>query len=160
MTGYCPEELFGIPEQIDRFGVEGKGARTKVNQDKAAIDDSLIMCAFSPVFGWVSTEHYAKLLVASTGIEEFSDAAYLRKAGERIYNLERILNVREGFRRKDDYFPERFLKEPIFNRPSEGQIFEMEILLDDYYRARGWDLDMGIPTEKKLQELGLKLEMK
>jgi aldehyde:ferredoxin oxidoreductase len=158
MTGYCPEELFGIPEQIDRFGVEGKGARTKVNQDKAAIADSLIMCGFSPVFGWVSPEHYTKLLVASTGIEEFSDEAYLRKAGERIYNLERIFNVREGFRRKDDYFPERFLKEPIPNGPSEGQIFEMDILLDDYYRARGWDLGTGIPTEKKLQELGLTLK--
>jgi len=68
--------------------------------------------------------------------------------------------VREGFRRKDDYFPEKFLKEPIPNGPSEGQIFEMDILLDDYYRARGWELGTGIPTETKIEELGLKSEPK
>lgn len=155
MTGYCPQELFGIPEQVERFGVEGKGALTKANQDKTATDDSLIMCGFPATFGWIGPEIYAKLLHAATGIEQFADVGCLMKAGERIYNLERIFNVREGFRRKDDYLPERFLKEPVPNGPSKGQVFEMDALLDDYYKARSWDVGTGIPSVEKLSELGL-----
>jgi len=74
---------------------------------------------------------------------------------ERVFNLERMFNVREGFGRKDDVCPERFLKEPMPDGPSAGQIFEAEQLLEDYYRVRGWDSKTGIPSEAKLKELGL-----
>jgi aldehyde:ferredoxin oxidoreductase len=52
-------------------------------------------------------------------------------------------------------FPERFLKEPMPEGNSKGQIFEMEPMLDEYYKVRGWDLKTGIPKRKKLKELGL-----
>ena len=158
MTGYCTQELFGIPEPYDRFSVDGKGALTKSVQDKTALYDSLIVCGFPAAFGWMGTETFAKLLSAATGIEEFSDANALIAAGERIYNIERAFNTREGFGRKDDYAPERFIKEPVPNGPSKGQVFENDALLDDYYQARGWDMKTGIPSQKKLEELGLQKE--
>jgi len=155
MTGYGMQELFGIPEQVDRFAVDGKGALTRQNQDKTATYDSLVVCGFPACFGWISPEIYAQLLVAATGIEEFGDVVYLIKAGERIYNLERLFNMREGLQRKDDYLPERFIKEPVPDGASKGQIFEMDRLLDDYYKARGWDIKTGVPTKAKLEELDL-----
>ncbi len=155
MTGYAMQELFGIPERIDRFATAGKGLLTKQNQDKTATYDSLIICGFPACFGWISPEIYAQLLVAATGIEEFGDINYLFKAGERIYNLERLFNMREGLQRSDDYLPERFIKEPVPDGASKGQIFEMEILLRDYYTARGWDPETGVPRREKMQELDL-----
>jgi aldehyde:ferredoxin oxidoreductase len=155
MTGYAMQELFGIPAPVDRYSVQGKGALTKHNQDKTATYDSLIICGFPACFGWISPEIYAQLLVAATGIEEFGDIQYLITAGERIYNLERLFNIREGFQSKDDYLPERFLKEPVPDGASKGQVFEMELLLRDYYTARGWDIQTGVPKREKLEELGL-----
>jgi aldehyde:ferredoxin oxidoreductase len=98
------------------------------------------------------------LLNAATGVAEFSDVGYLIQTGERIYNIERAFNTRDGFGRKDDYAPERFSKEPVSNGPSQGQVFENDVLLDDYYQARGWDVKTGIPNQQKLEELGLKKE--
>ena len=158
MTGYCGQELFGIPEQIDRFITEGKGALTKFNQDNAAAYDSLLICGFPASFKWMGPEHYAKFLSAATGIEVFADKDYILKAGERIYNIERAFNARDGFARKEDMLPERFINHPIPDGPCKGQIFEMDMLLDDYYKARGWDIKTGFLKEKKMIDLGLKAE--
>lgn len=158
MTGYCGQELFGIPEQIDRFKTEGKGALAKFNQDNAAAYDSLLICGFPASYQWMSPEHYAKFLSAATGIEEFADKDYILRSGERIYTIERAFNARDGFARKDDILPERFIKEPVPDGPCKGQVFEMDVLLDDYYKARGWDIETGFLTEKKMRDLGLKLE--
>jgi aldehyde:ferredoxin oxidoreductase len=99
----------------------------------------------------------SKLLHAATGIEEFKDAKYLWLVGERIYNLEKAFNVREGVGTRDsDALPERILREPVPRLPSKGQVFELDKLLDDYYTARGWDVKTGLPTRRKLEELGLR----
>ena len=75
-VGYAPQEVFGIPEQIERFGVEGKGALTKVNQDLTAVTDSLIMCLFPPVFDWMTLALYGQLLSVANGVKEFADEEY------------------------------------------------------------------------------------
>jgi aldehyde:ferredoxin oxidoreductase len=93
---------------------------------------------------------------AATGIKEFNDEEYLIRVGERIWNLERAFNVREGFSRNDDILPERFRTESPKRGPTHGQIFEMDEMLDDYYEARGWDKETGIPKREKLESLGLK----
>jgi aldehyde:ferredoxin oxidoreductase len=160
MTGYCGQELFGIPEQIDRFTTEGKGALTKYNQDNTAAYDSLLVCGFPACFQWMIPHHYAEFLSAATGIKEFSDKDYMIKCGERIYNLERAYNLREGCEPQDDYLPQRFIQEPMPNGPCKGQVFEMDTLLDDYYRERDWDRETGVPAEKKIRELGLESEYK
>jgi len=155
MTGYAPQELFGIPEPVDRFATEGKGSLAKKNQDATATYDSVIACGFPVTFGWLSPSVYGKLMVAATGIEEFGDEDYLIKAGERIYNLERVFNIREGFSRKDDTLPERLVKETPGSGPVKGQVFELDELLDQYYEARGWNKETGIPEKSKLEELDL-----
>ncbi len=63
--------------------------------------------------------------------------------------------MREGFSRKDDYLPTRFLTEPLKTGPAKGHVFEMDQLLDEYYEARGWDKETGYPTRSTLESLGL-----
>lgn len=103
----------------------------------------------------INPELYARLLTAATGIKDFADPDYLWRVGERIVNLERMFNVREGLERKDDVFPKRFTDEPMPAGPVAGQVFEAEPLLESYYKARGWNPETGIPTKDKLNELGL-----
>jgi len=79
------------------------------------------------------------------------------KLGERIWNLVRIFNLREGFTRKDDTLPARFFEEHIEDGPAKGEIIprdKFDKMLDIYYEIRGWNKE-GIPTESKLKELGL-----
>lgn len=156
-TGYAPQEVFGapVPREVDRFAVESKGDLTKWNQDSTAFLETGILCSFMPSMGMLSDEVYARLLLSATGINDFSDPAYLWRVGERIFNLERMFNVREGFSSKDDVFPKRLTEESMPDGPSAGQVFEAEALLADYYRVRGWDAKTGIPSQEKLNELGL-----
>lgn len=92
--------------------------------------------------------------IAVTGVEEFKDPRYLWLVGERIFNLERAINIREGIDGRYDKMPERIVKEPVPRAPSKGQVFEEDTLLKDYYKVRGWD-ERGIPRREKLEELGL-----
>jgi len=83
--------------------------------------------------------------------------AALDEIGERIVNLERVLNVREGVRRKDDVLPWRVMHEPIPDGPSAGMHCppeELSEMLDEYYALRGWSAD-GVPTPETLKRLGL-----
>ncbi len=91
----------------------------------------------------------------------------LRKSAERSWNLLKILNVKEGFSRKDDNFPKEWFKplkfgtnELKFQDFFGGVEISSEIasqLLDDYYDERGWDKETGQPTKRKMEELGLLL---
>jgi aldehyde:ferredoxin oxidoreductase len=78
----------------------------------------------------------------------------LIKAGERVWNLERLYNNREGFTAKDDTLPSRLLTEAPGDGPSKGWVSHLEPMLVEYYRTRGWDQN-GVPTKQKLSELGL-----
>jgi aldehyde:ferredoxin oxidoreductase len=156
MTGYATQEIFGFPTAKERFTPEGAGKICKENQDFSAVNDSIIACGFPAAFGWLGLAIHKQLLPAATGIEEFSDENYLLALGERIFNIERAFNVREGFGRKDDILPSRFLTESPRSGPVKGQIFEMDKMLDDYYEARGWDKKTGNPTRATLERLGLK----
>jgi hypothetical protein len=100
-------------------------------------------------------EMLARLLSAATG--ESLAAQDLLFIGERIWNLERLWNNAAGFTRGDDSLPDRILREPHSEGPSAGRIFELEPMLDEYYRARGWN-DAGEPSAAKLAALGLEEE--
>jgi aldehyde:ferredoxin oxidoreductase len=104
----------------------------------------------------------AALFSAATGYE--IDQNQLRVTGERIMNLVKLLNVREGFSRKDDKFPARWL-EPLKAGDEELKLRDyfgnylgaedLQRLLDDFYDEMGWDVTMGIPALDKIKELGL-----
>ena len=79
------------------------------------------------------------------------------KVGERIWNLERVFNVREGFDRKDDTLPRRVQTEPLHTLKAEGEgqiLRTLEKFLDKYYQLRGWT-KTGTPSREKLEELDL-----
>jgi aldehyde:ferredoxin oxidoreductase len=82
----------------------------------------------------------------------------IEKVGERVNNLAKAFNVREGFTRADDVFPERLMTEPLKKGASKGQMIsraDLDKMLDEYYRERGWDVETGMPTRAKLTELRL-----
>ncbi len=95
------------------------------------------------------------MLYAATGIEEFKSEAYLSEVAERTITLERAFNVREGFSRKDDYLPDRLINETPARGPVSGQKYEMDYMLDDYYKAQDWDPQTGYPKSEKLEKVGL-----
>lgn len=94
-------------------------------------------------------------LIASVTGWEFSIEDF-KKTGERVVNLSRAFNMRDGFSRTDDTLPKRLLEEPMPDGPAKGHIVEqLDSLLDNYYQERGWDKETGRPTPEKLKELGL-----
>ncbi|MHC1637298.1 MAG: aldehyde ferredoxin oxidoreductase family protein, partial [Candidatus Nezhaarchaeales archaeon] len=148
-----PMEIFGIPKLIDRFTIEGKAGYVKETEDFIAAHETLVGCEFGRFP--LSPEHPAKLLSAMTGLD-FDTEKFL-KLGERIINLTRMFNVREGITRKDDTIPRKITAKPHSKGASAGKIITQEMLdkmLDEYYRLRAWSQN-GIPTEEKLRELNL-----
>src|SRR5262245_113671 len=142
---------------FDRRSTDDKPAFAAASQHFTAVDDSLVMCRFTSErgFGLFLNEAYAGLLSAVTGWTV--DVPELARMGERIVNLERLFNVREGIRRKDDVLPWKVMHEPIPDGPSAGMYCtpeELDAMLDAYYALRGWDAD-GVPTRERLSALGL-----
>jgi aldehyde:ferredoxin oxidoreductase len=143
------QEVLGLPKLIDRLQVQGKAGYVILNQNSAAVIDSLVACKFAHIA--VADEYFARALTSLTGVEY--PTGELIRTGERIWNLERLYNIREGFTRADDTLPPRLLHEPATGG-SEGQVSHLEPMLDEYYRGRGWDQN-GVPKPAKLQDLGL-----
>lgn len=143
-------EVLGVPKLIDRFQVQGKSSFVILNQNANAAIDSLVLCKFTNL--GVADEYFARVLSAVTGIH-FATGEMIR-IGERVWNLERLYNNREGFTSKDDTLPPRLLHEAPTDGPSQGWVSHLDPMLREYYRTRGWD-EHGVPKPQKLQELGL-----
>jgi aldehyde:ferredoxin oxidoreductase len=148
---------YGVPETAFRLEFKGKGLVVKHFEEMAAISDATGVCKNTynnmEVLDWDET---AGLLQTVTGWEISGEE--VRQIGERIVNLERLFIAREGITRRDDTLPRRFLEEPLpeGSGPSTGSVIELEPMLDEYYRARGWNLQTGLPTPEKLEELALR----
>ncbi|MHA1859721.1 MAG: aldehyde ferredoxin oxidoreductase family protein [Candidatus Asgardarchaeia archaeon] len=148
VTGYTiSPEILGVPEQIDRFTTEGKAKWVKTFQDFTCVVNSTVNCLFTTFA--LGVDDYAKLLSAVTGWDLTGDD--LMKIGERIYNLERLIINKYGFDSKDDVLPKRLLEEKMPEGPSKGHVVELDVMLKEYYKLRGW-VD-GKPTPEKLKEL-------
>ena len=143
-------EILGSPEKLDPFVVEGKGQWVKIFQDLTAVIDSEGLCLFTSFA--LGADDYAELLSAATGFDYTTDE--VMKAGDRVWNLEKLWNLKIGLTKKDDYLPPRFLNEPLPDGAAKGQVVYLDALLSDYYKLRGWN-EKGVPTEEKLKELGL-----
>ena len=143
---------------VDRMRADpGRGAIVAASEDYAAVLDSLIVCkflrkCFSDFYG-----EGAALLSKVTGWD-CSDAE-LKRIGERIHNLKKLFNLREGWRAADDWLPERLLSETLPTGVAQGvglSANELRQMIGGYYRARGWD-DNGFIPDEKLNELGISL---
>jgi aldehyde:ferredoxin oxidoreductase len=142
--------VLGLPKLIDRFQVQGKSSFVILHQNSSAAIDSLVLCKFTNL--GVADEYFARVLSSVTGVQ-YATGDMIR-VGERVWNLERMYNLREGFTREDDTLPPRLLNEAPADGPSQGWVVQLEPMLKEYYRGRGWD-ENGVPTPKKLKELEL-----
>ncbi|MBN2260972.1 MAG: aldehyde ferredoxin oxidoreductase family protein [Clostridiales bacterium] len=143
-------EILSLPQALDRFETKDKPVWTKIFQDLTAAIDSLGFCLFTSFA--LGADDYAEFMNAATGMN--FDGESILKAGERIYNLEKLYNLEAGIAPSEDTLPPRLLNDAIEVGPSKGRVHELGILLPEYYSERGWD-SIGIPTEKKLKELGI-----
>ncbi len=154
------ERIFTSSPYTGWFNV---GRYTKHMEDMMRVKNSIGMCAIYAYQGLILGNDIARMYNAATG-DDISPGELIQR-GERISNLAKVVNVREGFTRADDKVPELWFR-PM-DTP-EGRIEmkdyfntkvvteeDAEKLLDDYYDERGWDIRNGTPTLAKLTELGL-----
>ena len=142
----------GIPEPMDPKTKEGKGIATAKTQDYMGMLDALTTCKFMP-FGGVGISDYAKWYRHITG--EPMDVESFMECGERIFNLKRLYNTECGISRNDDALPARMLKRKNREGYASATI-PLDEMLDEYYAYRGWSKE-GIPTKKKMNDLGITL---
>jgi aldehyde:ferredoxin oxidoreductase len=142
--------------EVDRLRTDSKrGGLVATSEDFAAVLDSLIVCKF---LRKCFTDFYregADLLSKVTGWDYSS--AELKRTGERIHNLKKLFNMREGWRRADDWLPKRLLSETLPTGVAQGvglSADELREMIQQYYLARGWD-EQGSISEEKARELGL-----
>jgi len=143
-------EILGTPVKLDPFATKEKASWDIGFQNLTAVVDSTGICLFN-TFAIGADEIHA-FLVPATGIEYTKEE--MLKAGERIWNLERMFNLKAGLTGMDDTLPKRILEEPLPEGGSKGQVVRLSEMLPEYYQLRGWD-EHGVPTKEKLKELGL-----
>jgi aldehyde:ferredoxin oxidoreductase len=173
LPGYDPRGAFGIglayatsdrgachqrawtarPEvmdpELERFSFKKKAKLVKDIQDERAAFFSLVLCDFAPI----SVEDCVVLLNLATGFR-YSKESYLL-SGERIWNLIRVFNLREGV--EEDTLPWRIFNDPFTKGPAKNKVIphkEFKECLEEYYSLRGWN-KKGVPTKEKLKQLGL-----
>jgi aldehyde:ferredoxin oxidoreductase len=156
------EIIYGTPPKMNHPGRSPESIvwQNKWYEDLSAIRDSLGVCLFATnTTNTIGIDYCTKLYSAYLGLDV--SPREMMRAGERIVNLMKAYNVREGLTREDDHYPPRFYNEPV-NASGEGSADGpvlskdfMNRLLSIYYGLRGWDTETGSPTGKTLKELGL-----
>ena len=152
-TMYVPELFQGV---MDRFTVKGKASTLKDLQELFTVLDCMVLCKFGArnAFG-NSWDNMVMLVNAATGRDYTVEE--LKQVGERVWTIERLFNLREGFSKADDTLPDRLFTMPIHDGPSKGAVVNREDFLAEleaYYSLWGWSKD-GIPENEALQRLGL-----
>jgi aldehyde:ferredoxin oxidoreductase len=162
--GYPPEAVDSrLAEVFKRYkdatspcSENGKAAMVKWYEDMRAFENCLEICYYS-IYPWMFSSGsvlgiLSKFFNSVTGLNITEDEVL--RIGERITNIERLFNIREGLTRKDDSLPDRMTNEPMPDGPAKGEVVRLDRMLDEYYELRGWDSD-GFPTNEKLSELGV-----
>jgi len=153
LRAYTPAAELGVMPfgslKVDPLEWKGKGELAMIFQNVHAVSDSFDICKFSAFAQGMDeyTDQYNSFTVADLTADE------MLQAGERVYNLERYYNNLAGLGEGSDYLPARFLEEPSTMPGSEGQVCELDLMLEEYYTARGWE--NGVVPEDKLKELDI-----
>jgi aldehyde:ferredoxin oxidoreductase len=141
------------PEEYDPHDSSGKGSIVADFQNYLAVFNPLGICKFI-VKGKIEPQHVAELVNAALGWNW--TAADVLATGERLFNLKRLINMRFGITGADDTLPQRLLTEPRPSGSAEGVLPELDVMLPEYYRTRGWSAD-GVPSPARLAALGLEV---
>lgn len=155
--GACHQRAWTVKAELylpdlERFSFEKKAQIVKEVQDERAAFFSLVLCDFAPI----SEENCVDMWNLAAGFDHTVES-YL-KCGERIWNLIRLFNLREGHNPTNDNLPIRLFKDPFTKGPAKGILLKQDDFqksLEEYYSLRGWN-NKGVPTSEKLNELGLK----
>jgi aldehyde:ferredoxin oxidoreductase len=151
LKGYTiAPEILGIPEKIDPLVTEGKAFWQFAFQNVTAAFDSSGICLFT-TFG-MGADELAPQVSAAIGDEVSVDE--LVQIGERIWNVERLFNMRVDLGGSEDTLPDRILKDGLPGGAAKGETVRLGEMLPEYYELRGWNAQ-GEPTSEKLQDLGL-----
>jgi aldehyde:ferredoxin oxidoreductase len=136
---------------LERFSFDKKPEIVKSVQDERAAFFSLVLCDFAPI----SEEDCVEMWNLSSGFDNTVES-YLQ-AGERIWNIIRLFNLREGMNPKSDTLPERFFTQSFTKGPAKGKTLikkDFDQSLQQYYKLRGWT-KQGIPSKEICKHLGL-----
>lgn len=144
------DEVLSVHEAFDPWSTEGKPELVKRYQDMTAVMDSLGLCNW-PLMG-LKFNNFVPMINSCLGTEYKADDLFM--IGERIWNQERLYNMRAGFDHGHDTLPTRFFQEPISDGPAQGQISKVNEMLPRYYELRGWN-ERGEPRPETLKSLGL-----
>ena len=164
MRAYPPLYSIGVPDDLlieaagtsavgEMLNTDGQGRFVAFLENMRAEADTLLMCLVMTRFHLGFPRYHTGLLEAVTGRK--ADEKELLKIGERIVNLERLFNLREGLTPDQDTLPKRMLNDPFPSGPAKGSVVNLKTMLEEYYKFRDWDMKTGYPSEKKLSELDL-----
>ena len=165
----------------DQTSYEGKALAAKIIQERVMVKDSLLLCeAAWPIMDSFNTEDHvgdpaleSKLFSAVTGID--TNEVELLVYGERIFNLQRAILIREGWKPKTDDYPQEYnftvpvemsginprmilpgpTEEPVSFRGNILDRKKYEDMRDEYYDLRGWDRETGLQKEETLRRLNM-----
>ncbi|MHC4533888.1 MAG: aldehyde ferredoxin oxidoreductase family protein [Planctomycetota bacterium] len=143
-------EIVGLPEKLNPHSIEGKAVWVKIFQDLTAVIDSLGLCLFTSFA--LGADDYKDMFNAIVGQDWTTET--LLETGDRIWNIERLFNLKAGINPEQDKLPRRLLTEPIPKGPCKGHVHRLPELLPEYYKERGWN-EQGLPTEVKLTQLNI-----
>jgi aldehyde:ferredoxin oxidoreductase len=150
------EKEFGTREVIDSAATAGKGAMVKKCMIVSTVIDSLGICKVPAlsIIGDFSLDMESRLVAAVTGLDISPEDLFA--AGERIVNMEKIINLRQGSSPADDNLPDFFLNTSFEKGPIKGRKVNLAPMVADFYARMGWDA-AGRPTEDTLKRFGLKI---
>ncbi len=149
--GACHLKHAVFEEDMEDQTGEGKAKPCKDSQDRIAMIDSTGLCLFTGEAGWGMEPFQEQIDAACEGDWPLER---LLETGERIWNLERLFNLKAGLTAADDTLPKRLLEDPAPSGTAKGKVNELAKMLPEYYAYRGWTPE-GVPTPETLGRLGL-----
>lgn len=140
----------GFHEPFDRFSEAGKAQMVVSMQNLMGIFDSLKTCKFL-IYTGITPLDLVRCMALVTG--QPVDLDQMMTAGERIFQIKRIINCKLGIGRTDDDLPGR-IKTPLNEGGARSRSPDISKMLKEYYSLRGW-MENGMPSSKRLKKLGL-----
>lgn len=154
------ERIFGVPTTGKQAVYEGKPQVVFWLEQFKAVIDMFGICYFTSIWDYpdlLELERYVTLFQKVTGKNLSGDE--LMRIGLQVHNVEKAFNtLHAGFRREDDFPPQRLMEDPIKRGPYQGEVLHQgkwSQMLDDYYTRHGWDKNTSWQTRKGLHSLGL-----